>query len=233
MKLITRDYGPHEEATPLNPGFSEGLWRLKLTIEIGEELSSEFRKRLPQVIGRLAVLFPALPGHKCCGSSTLIETLLSLEGQSQCGAQDRGAAADVAHVFEHVLIDTISSLSDMRRCSGITCGHREPEHRFDIFVECPGERLGNFASSLALLIVPELPVPGGNYGVYARAFSLARFITRKKLKVLTPSAVAQEVNWTKGEFEDTLELLSELGFVARRQFAMNFSGTRSFEVLTV
>jgi len=233
MILIARDYGPHEEVTPLNPGFGDGLWRLKLTIEIGEELSQEFRKRLPQVIGRLAVLFPTLPGHKCCGDSTLIETLMSLEGQSQCSAPDRGTAADVAHVFEHVLIDTISSLSGIRKCSGITCGHREPEHRFDIFVECPGERLGNFASSLAMLIVPELPVPGGNYGKYARAFGLARFIARKKLRVLTPSAVAQEVNWTKEEFEETLELLTKLGFVAKRQFTMNFSGAACFEVLTV
>ncbi|MDI6807453.1 MAG: hypothetical protein QME66_00520 [Candidatus Eisenbacteria bacterium] len=233
MRLIARDYGPHEEATPLNPGFSEELWRLKLTIEIGQELSLEFRKRLPQVIGRLAVLFPALPNHKCCGSSTLIETLLSLEGQSQCGAPDRGAAADVAHVFEHVLIDTISSLSGVRRCSGITCGHKEPEHRFDLFVECPNERLGNFASSLALLIVPELPEPGANYSLYSRSIGLARLIARKKMRVLALSTLAQEVNWTVEEIEDTLRLLSDLGYIAERQYAMNFSGTRSFEVLTV
>ena len=67
-----------------------------------------------------------------------------------------GEVADIAHLAEHVIVDLIVAISSTQLCSGITCGHRHPENRFDLFIECAHLHLGVFAANYAVYMIRRL-----------------------------------------------------------------------------
>jgi len=102
----------------------------------------------------LSDLFPTLSRHSCCEEWE--NTPLYLQSIEGVSIKSVGEAADVAHLIEHVIVDLQCAISGMRLCSGITCGHRAPENRFDIFVECRDPRVGAFSARLAIYLVAML-----------------------------------------------------------------------------
>jgi hypothetical protein len=81
---------------------------------------------------------PDLPRHSCVGP----DGRHFLEGsQNPCD--------DLAHLFEHVVIDLGARISSLDRVSGVTCGLRYPPNRYHVFVECDGPRAGEFIARLA------------------------------------------------------------------------------------
>jgi hypothetical protein len=99
----------------------------------------------------LSDLFPTLSKHSCCEQWE--NTPLYLNEEPGVSLKWVNEAADVAHLVEHVIVDLQVAVSGMRICSGITCGHREPENRFDLFVECADPKVGAFAAHFATYLV--------------------------------------------------------------------------------
>ena len=99
----------------------------------------------------LAGLFPTLSRHSCCEQWE--NTPLYLHEQQGVAIKWVDEVADVAHLVEHVIVDLQCAVSGMRVCSGITCGYRSPENRFDLFVECIDPRVGGFAANFAAYLV--------------------------------------------------------------------------------
>ncbi len=102
----------------------------------------------------LALLFPTLSRHSCCEEWE--NTPLFLHEEAGVSIKSVGEVADIAHLVEHVIVDLQCAISGMRLCSGITCGHRSPENRFDLFVECADPRVGAFSAHFAAFLVSSL-----------------------------------------------------------------------------
>jgi len=99
----------------------------------------------------LAALLPTLNRHTCCDQWE--NTPLFLHEHPGVSIKSVGEVADVAHLVEHVIVDLQCRVANLPVCSGITCGHREQENRFDLFVECPDARVGGFATHFAVYLV--------------------------------------------------------------------------------
>lgn len=99
----------------------------------------------------LSDLFPTLHKHSCCEEWE--NTPLFLNEEEGVAIKWVNEPADVAHLVEHVIVDMQCAISGMRICSGITCGHRSPENRFDLFVECEDPKVGAFTAHFAAYLV--------------------------------------------------------------------------------
>ena len=96
-----------------------------------------------------------------CGGDGLLHLL---EGRAPAVPETAGAAGDaetrdglaVAHLIEHVAIEILVGVLGLRRCSGVTCAHRERLDRFDIFLESPEPLAGRAAAILAAAVVRDL-----------------------------------------------------------------------------
>jgi hypothetical protein len=99
----------------------------------------------------LAKLLPTLSQHKCCEQWE--NTPLYLQETEGVSVKWVGEVADVAHLVEHVIVDLQCAISGMRKCSGITCGHKDPENRFDLFLQCTDPEVGVFSAYFATYLV--------------------------------------------------------------------------------
>lgn len=106
------------------------------------------------IYNALALLFPTLTQHSCCEEWE--STPLYLQEQEGVSIKWVGEIADVAHLVEHVIVDLQCAITSMSRCSGVTCGHRDPEHRFDLFVECNNPTVGAFSTHFATFLVASM-----------------------------------------------------------------------------
>jgi hypothetical protein len=102
----------------------------------------------------LARLFPTLSDHSCCEEWE--NTPLYLQETQGVSMKWVGEVADVAHLVEHVIVDLQCAVTSMSRCSGVTCGHRDPENRFDLFVECDDPYVGAFSAHFATFLVASM-----------------------------------------------------------------------------
>ncbi|MBD3298086.1 MAG: hypothetical protein GF341_05470 [candidate division Zixibacteria bacterium] len=134
----------------LNHRFRPDANHLIVTLDV-EGYDPPVTNAFPVMYRALATLFPTLSRHSCCEQWENTPLFLqSIEGVS---IKSVGEAADVAHLTEHVMVDLQCAISGMKLCSGITCGHRSPENRFDVFVECTDPRVGAFSAHLATFLV--------------------------------------------------------------------------------
>jgi hypothetical protein len=150
MQIIRIQYARVPRIRMLNHRFRPDVNHLVVTLDVNgyaPPASNGFVK----IYHALAELFPTLSRHSCCEEWE--NTPLFLHEEPGVPIKSVGEVADVAHLVEHVIVDLQCAISGMRQCSGITCGHRSPENRFDLFVECLDPRVGAFAASFATSLV--------------------------------------------------------------------------------
>jgi len=150
MQIIRIQYARVPKIRMLNHRFRPDVNHLVVTLDVNgyaPPASNDFLK----IYHALAELFPTLSRHSCCEEWE--NTPLFLREEPGVSIKSVGEVADVAHLVEHVIVDLQCSVSGMRQCSGITCGHRSPENRFDLFVECLDPRVGVFAAMFATSLV--------------------------------------------------------------------------------
>ncbi|GAB4315205.1 MAG: hypothetical protein Kow0074_02660 [Candidatus Zixiibacteriota bacterium] len=150
MQIRRIQYAKVPKIRMLNHRFRPDANHLIVTLDV-EGYDPPTTNEFPVMYQALATLFPTLSRHSCCEQWENTPLFLqSIEGVS---IKSVGEAADVAHLTEHVMVDLQCAISGMRLCSGITCGHRSPENRFDVFVECTDPRVGAFTAHLATFLV--------------------------------------------------------------------------------
>jgi hypothetical protein len=150
MQIIRIQYARVPRIQMLNHRFRPDVNHLIVTLDVtGYEppASNSFLK----IYQALAELFPTLSRHSCCEEWE--NTPLFLHEEPGVSIKSVGEVADVAHLVEHVIVDLQCAVSGMHQCSGITCGHRSPENRFDLYVECLDPRVGVFAAMFATSLV--------------------------------------------------------------------------------
>jgi hypothetical protein len=161
----------------------------------------------------LAELFPTLSRHSCCEEWE--NTPLFLQQTEGVSIKAVGEAADVAHLVEHVMVDLQCAISQMRLCSGITCGHRSPENRFDIFVECTDPRIGAFTARLATYLVALLLTKPRLSRRYRDLVDAARLVASDPKLETDPKALARRMGRCTAVSHWALEGLKALGFIER------------------
>ena len=164
------------------------------------------------MFNQLAELFPRISQHTCC---TEYESApLYLEEEEGVSIKRVGETADVAHLIEHLIVDMQISLGGMRRCSGLTCGWKDPENRFDLFVECVDARVGLFAAQFAVYLVTQIMARKKLSQRNELVLKLARYINENPGSVVDAESLSSALGWKMGNVEMALARLHEFGFFA-------------------
>ncbi|HEY3175466.1 MAG TPA: hypothetical protein VGK94_06855 [Candidatus Polarisedimenticolia bacterium] len=228
MALIGLTFGTFPEVTALNKRFVPGQRRLKLTLDV--HLGAGTAHASPSsLIEGLERICPSLSRHVCCGDNRIQETFFDAGRRPSCAMREVDDTVDTAHLLEHLIIDFQHGIADMRVCSGVTCGYRAPEHRYDLFVESPDERVSRLGVALAMDLMNGLlrGVPADP--LYAKIVRLARHVYRGPDRTVTPRSTSSALEGDRQSLSALLSL-AELGFLREIEASMNFSGMPIFSV---
>lgn len=207
--------GLFPEASPLHPGFVPGLERVRMTLDLGEGIRGG-RGPLPAA-GREAILglCPRLAEHDC-GAGDEIRLLLGLPAETSPPAPSGASTEEglaVAHLVEHVAIELIVAVTGARRCSGVTCAHRDRPDRFDIFVESPDPLAGRAAAVLAAAIVRDLLLGRhGRFALHRRCRDLLATVSSSGVTVTVAEDATRALGCGLDEGLQVLEELARLGY---------------------
>jgi len=100
----------------------------------------------------------------------------------------------------------------MVRCSGLTCGWKNPDNRFDLFVECLDARVGLFAAQFAVHAVRKIMTKKLISPRYKQVLELATRLQRYPKLPADPMVLAERLGWRPGVAEMAIERLHRFGF---------------------
>ena len=218
-------HGEFPRVSSLHPEFRPGMNRLKATIEIPAE-ALRGRPEAGAIAGTLISFLPSLSSHRCCGSLPVERTFFTHGAREGCAARESDPGVDVAHLVEHVTIDLQHFVGRMRICSGVTCGWISPLDRYDIFVECPEEKVGRTCFGVAVDLVNDLldglrPDPRWHC-----LLGLARLARDHAGSPVGPRLDPLRKAWGRRTVSGALEALRRRGFLDDSPASFNFSGER-------
>jgi hypothetical protein len=209
MKILAIVYGYFPQVFKLYSRFQPGVRHLKVVLDIFPAGGFE-RAKFITVFKQLAEFFPTISKHACCVEWE--SAPLYLEEEEGVSIKRVGETADVAHLIEHVIVDIQVSLGGMQRCSGLTCGWKEPENRFDLFVECANARIGLFAARYAVHLVSKTLSKKRLSRRNKLVLELAKYLTENPGTELEAESLSGILGWRKGNVEMALSRLHRFGF---------------------
>ncbi len=214
-------YGEFPEISDLNPRFRADSKKVKVTLDIqlGEVTC---HPDLSAILVKLTRLLPTLEKHQCGehlfdnpkpGTAT---SLLS-HRFSPCTCHSE-IVTDIAHLMEHVIIDLQSNITRMPSCSGITCGYKDPDYRFDMFVECPDQSVGRFSINFTASMFRRLLESGNLPKSGHRLINIAKYLYQNgstgdqtELGSITDH-ITRDLHLKRNEVTSLLQKLKEFGF---------------------
>lgn len=176
MRILDVRYGKFPEVDPFNPKFVPASNRLRIVLEMDGWESPH--PSVAVLIDNLVVLFPTLREHKCNWEYLSMEGSSPEDSDLKRGIQEFGGYEDVAHLVEHLVIDLQHSVAGMRLCSGVTCCYQDSLDRYDIFVESPDKRTGQFAAFLAVEVLNRYLTEGEVDPEYRMVIDFAKYLHR-------------------------------------------------------
>ena len=231
--ILIRDVavGPFPEAVSLHPGFTPGVPRVRLTIDVGLGL----RKR-PGPLGveetkALLGFCPRLLDHDC-GSGGSLRRFLNgahrlagtVSSVPEGGATDERDGLNLAHLIEHVAIELIVGVTRVPRCSGATCAHSGRLDRFDIFLECTDPLAGRAAAILAAALVRDLRIgQTDRLNLHRRCLALLTLLAPAEEARMVAEDVALRLACGRDEAMQTLQEMVRLGYMEAGPAAYLFS----------
>lgn len=195
MEILESKYGYFPGVLHLNSQFIPGRKMLKLTI-ITKYPRERYKRAYPTIIEQLVKLFPTLIEHQCCGVVGNIH-------------QRAGDCIDIIHIIEHIIIDLQCHILNLGVCSGITCNYWDPDNKYDVFVECPEERIGIFSALLAINIIKTLLKEGRLDPKYRRMIELAKYLYKRPLSV---EKISTDFGWPSSTVNSLIEELKRFQF---------------------
>jgi hypothetical protein len=228
IRIRQADFGPRPAARALNASFRPDAPILKLSVEIDWD-PRDSRGAVADVEARLVTLCPSLREHECRGQEEY-HILRSTDGRGRLDgtATPIEAALALAHLYEHVMIDTVAFVTDEPVVSGATAALEGSRNRFDIFVEAPDEVAAQLAAGLATNWVSAVAVGESLNGDGWAALELARFLYRSHPDATETEQIARELAWEPCAVREVLDWLERSGLVRRIGYTMNFSGLRYY-----
>jgi len=224
FRVVATSHGPHPEAEALHDGFVPGSAKLKVTLDL-LDLPPFAEGIPPAAVPLLCETFPNLMRHRCCGGNDLHATLFRRRSRPGCALSPADTGTDFCHLLEHLTLELVVAIGPATRCSGITCAHRSPLHRFDLFLECEDPRIGMAALRCAAHVLHAVLVHGEPPAGTARYAETARYFLGRPRSVLNPGDVLADLQGDPVKLEEALRFLARVGFLAEDRFSFDFSGT--------
>ena len=223
------EVGPHPEVLPLNSGFQSDIPLLKLQVDIDWNPPHPVRA-LASLEERLEELCPGLRQHQCRGH--LRYHILRSGEQVEGGQEPIEASLALAHLLEHVMIDTLASITSAPLLSGITGAHRDSARRFDIFVECPDPSLAPLVVRLAVSWISASLDGTSLDGGGRLTLELLHFLYERRSEGVAMEEIARHLRREPAEVRRALLWLERNGFVCKGPSAMNPRGRERYRLQT-
>ncbi len=150
MKILAIYYGCFPEIEKLHTRFVRGQRKIKVVVDVDEDIDDS-RENFLGLYRHTAQFLPTLRHHSCCEQWEAAPLYLTEE--EGVSIKRIGEIADFPHLLEHLIVDLQCTLGEMTVCSGVTCGWKKPENRFDLFVECDDPRIGIFAACFSAHLI--------------------------------------------------------------------------------
>lgn len=231
--ILIRDVavGPFPEALPLHPGFTPGVPRVRLTLDVGLGLRKKPGSLGVEETKALLEFCPRLLDHDCgsggslrrllTGANRLAGTVSSVPAD---GAADERDGLNLAHLIEHVAIELIVAVTRVLRCSGATCAHAGRLDRFDIFLECTDPLAGRAAAILAAALVRDLRIGQTDRLIlHRRCLALLTHLAPAEDTRMVAEDVALRLACGRDEAMQTLQEMVRLGYMEAGPAAYLFS----------
>jgi len=190
MQIVEISYGKFPDISFLNPNFKANRTKIRVVLDIFLPRKKEVN--LSSIYHKVHKLMPTLSKHRCCVS--LFYGSLDKEGESSVPLKKIGDITDVAHTMEHMIIDLQANISVMDSCSGITCGYKDPDFRFDLFVECKDKDVARFCSYLTLDIMKKILSGKKVPAKYQKLIKLAKYLRRHPRRVASFEKISRDLN---------------------------------------
>jgi hypothetical protein len=229
IRVLASEFGWYPEIFPLNPEFRPGASAVKLTVEI-DWPSADAIAALAALEAQLVAFSPSFRFHQCRGPHQYRVFVDPGNSARGAAAEALEASLALAHLLEHVMIDSIAFVTDALSVSGITGAHADSRDTFDIFVECSEPVVAKLASDLGRSWMETLMV-GGRLDRSPRAtLELARFLYRNRTRVVDPGLVARSLGIAQGTARQALARLEAAGFACPEPQTMNLSGLSHYRL---
>ena len=223
IDAIEAEYGDHPAILPLNGAFRRNAPTIKLTLTV-EWRPDDPTRALAVLESQLAEVSPTLRHHQCRGPHQY--RVFEAHG----GSTPVEPALALAHLIEHVMIDSVAYVSRAPRVSGITAGLVGRPGTYDVFVECPDVQVAQLAIAVALSWV-ETVLRGGTLDMTSRlALEVARILFGQWQGPVRADLAARAMGHPREEIESAFLALERVGFLRREQYTQNFSGIPSYQV---
>ena len=226
IRVLSSDLGSFPNVLPLNPAFRPEASRLRLRLEIDCELADD-GSALLELEDVLMSACPGLRLHQCRGPH---EYRLFEARTRDPTAPPIDTNLALAHLIEHVMIDTVAFVTDAESVSGVTGAHTNSTHRFDIFVECPDESVVALASYVGIAWITSLLRGESVDETNRTALELARYLYRQQPRAATVSRAAHDLSTASGEIQRAVGWLTAIGYVHEVSHTMNFSGLPVYQL---
>jgi hypothetical protein len=115
----------------------------------------------------------------------------------------------------------------MDSCSGITCGYKNPEHRFDLFIECKDEKVGRFSTFFAVDLMKRLLSGKNLIKRHFQTIELVKYLyqnrssSQKSELISLDSKIASDLGWTKRTVVSLRTELKNFGFLDSNRALLN------------
>ncbi len=209
MKILAIVYGHFPKVFKLYSRFQPKVGHLKVVLDVHPAGGFE-RAKFLTVFRQLSELFPTISRHACCVEWE--SAPLYLEEEDGVSIKRAGESADVAHLIEHVIVDMQVNVGSMQQCSGLTCGWKNPENRFDLFVECTDARIGLFSAQFAVYLVSRMLTKKRLSRRNEFVLKLAKFLNENPGETVEVESLSSNLGWKKGNVEMALSRLHKFGF---------------------
>jgi len=217
-------HGAHPAARSLNPAFRPDISVIKLGVDIDWE-PVEPAAAVAALEAQLVKFCPSLQQHQCRGQEEylILSSIPESEQQPEHRETSIEPALALAHLFEHLMIDTMAFITDASTISGATAALKDTRTRFDIFVESPDAIAARLTVEVARSWISTL-VAGESINDEGRLIlELARRLYRA-LDGVEVGLVARRLGREPGEVREGLQWLERLGLTRPLDYPMNLSG---------
>ena len=221
------EVGPHPEVLPLNSGFRADVPLLKLQVDIDWNPPHPARA-LASLEERLEEPLPGLREHQCRGHLRyhILRSAEQLDGEQE----HIEAALALAHLLEHVMIDTLAAITSAPLLSGITGAHRDSARRFDIFVECPDPSLAPLVVRLSVSWISASLDGTSLDGGGRLTLELVHLLYERRSEGLAPQEIARHLRREPAAVRRALLWLEQSGFVCKEPCPMNSRGRERYRL---
>ncbi len=213
----------------MNQDFTAGSRRLKLQIEVHE--GNRWTEFDPAVLfEQLSEPLPGLDEHRCCGNSQIGSTFFRRGDGDGPTEGARLASADLAHLFEHLILDLQYRIANVTPCSGVTCGYREPRSRYDLFVESPTELCAGTSARLGVALMNDHLAGHAAIPLYGLAIRVGRELYERHPWPRGDAELGASLQEPAGRVQEITRHLRERAVVEEVLMTVNFGAGEQYSL---